>query len=183
MSGGDDSEPEEVATRSSVATTESGGKAFWAMLDNLTCKSRTDPAGWSSDEWAPEHEALTRWRWDPSHGAGSFWAHLALIRLGHSPTQPFFKHVFSKLKTLGRLRGIKKHVFFEKLALPHLERLKPHLNSDELLSMAIHVSMLHCPPAACTDPGTVRGTRVGLPPPRPGQSQHGRPGTDRRGGG
>lgn len=168
MSGGDNTEPGEATTRSGVATTESGGETFWAVLDNLTCKSRTNPAGWSSDEYAPWHEAITKWRWDPNHGVDSFWAYLALIRLGHSPTRPFFKHVFEKLKTLGRLRGIKKEVFFEKLSLPHLERLKPHLNSDELLSMAIHVSIFHCPPAACTDAGTVRGTRVGLPPPGSG---------------
>lgn len=118
------------------------------------------------------------WRWDPIEGDESFWAYLALIRLGHSPTKPFFKHVFPKLKTLGRLRGIKKDVFFDKLPLPHLERLKPHLNSDELLSMVIHVSMFHCLPVACTDLGTVRGTRVGVRPPKPGRRQHSRSGPD-----
>ncbi|KAL2285372.1 hypothetical protein FJTKL_08291 [Diaporthe vaccinii] len=138
MFAGDDTKPGDVTTRSGVATIEFGGETFWAVLDNLICKSWTNLAGWSSDKYAPWYEAITKWWWDLNYGVDSFWAYLALIWLGYSPTTPFFKHVFLKLKTLGCLRGIKKDVFFEKLALLYLERLKPQLNSDELLSMAIH---------------------------------------------
>lgn len=182
-SGGDTTDSGDDTARCRVRTTESGGRQFWAVLDNFTCKSRTNPAEWSDDEHGPWMEALTKWRWDPLDGDKTFWAYLALIRLGHSPTKPFFKHVFSKLKKIRCLRGIKKQELFDKLSLPHLERLRPHLNSDEVLSMAIHVSISYYPQVACTKLRSVRGTRVGVRPPKSGRRQHSRSGPGWPGGG
>lgn len=155
-SDGDTSGSEEVTTRPREIPAASGGKKFWAVLDNFTCKSRTNPAAWDTDDEYPMMMELIRAvKSDPIFGDEVFWSKLALVRLGHDRKSPFFAYMYPRLKKLGRLRGIKKDTIIEELSLPHLERIKSHLNTDELLSMAIHVSMSYCSPVACANLGTV----------------------------
>lgn len=85
--------------------------------------------------------AVTTFKWSLLDGEQSFWALLALTGTGHFPRTPFFEHMYPKLKALGRLRGISKQDLFDNLSLGHVERLKSQLNTDELLTLAIQVSM------------------------------------------
>lgn len=124
----------------------SGRQHFWHRIENLTCKSRNNPDDWSPrDEYTPWLEAI-RYLWKLDEPTESFYAHLALMRMGHFPRTPFFTHMYAKLRGLGKLRGISKQKLFENLPLEHLERLKPHLNTDELLSLAIEVGVSRPPP-------------------------------------
>lgn len=112
-------------------------------LDNLTCKSRVNP-----DQWNPKDdyfhlfiEALAN-RWD-NVDEHALFAHIALMRMGHRPRTPFFTHMYGKLRGLDKLRGVSKDYLFANLPLQHIERIKSHLNTDEILSLAIQVSTPH----------------------------------------
>lgn len=106
-------------------------------LDNLTCKSRVNPDQWDpkNDEFHLFFEAI-RTHWD-NLDRHTYFAHIALMRMGHRPRTPFFIHMYGKLRGFEKLRGISKEELFANLPLQHLERVKAHFNTDEILSLAI----------------------------------------------
>lgn len=135
-------------------------------LDNLTCKSRVNPEQWDpkNDEFHLFFEAI-RTHWDNLDNH-TYFAHIAVMRMGHRPRTPFFTHMYGKLRGFENLRGISKGELFANLPLQHLERVKAHFNTDEILSLAIQVSTPHCLSSIRTDPAAEGEQRVG--PQQPG---------------